>query len=383
MRVSTGFIASLSVATFMAGCHGSAGAPTAALPSAGAELTMATSTTLAERSAVRRSGDIIITDQFNNRVIQIDRNHSTDWHFGNGSSIPGPNSIVGPNDAERFGAFTLIAGTGAPGGTEPACPPPNGCIDNRVILVNAIGKIVWQYGQAGVTGFGFNQLSVPVFAIRLPNGHYMIVDQSNERVIEVTRDKHIVWQYGMNGVSGSGFDQLNNPNSALLLENGHVLIADENNNRVIEVDKNTKQIVWHYGVAPPATSPLSGAAFASRLENGNTLITDSNNGRIVEIDRNGDVEWQYFTNRRPGSITLDLPTRAVRLRNGDTLIADQFNDQVIEVNRMKQIVFTQGQIGAPGAFHGRLNAPYSANVIGDFTGLTPPRNDDEDDSGEK
>ena len=151
-----------------------------------------------EARNVSRLDDILVTDQFNNRVLQIDRNHAIDWHFGSGSSVAGPSSIVGPNDAERIGRFTLIAGTGAPGGTEPQCPPPNGCVDNRIILVNSHGKVVWQYGQAGKSGFGFDELNVPVFALRLPNRHYMIVDQSNERVIEVTRDKHIVWQYGVN-----------------------------------------------------------------------------------------------------------------------------------------------------------------------------------------
>ena len=47
----------------------------------------------------------------------------------------------------------------------------------------------------------------------------------------------------MTGVAGSGPDQLNNPNSAELLANGHILIADENNNRVIEVNRD-HQIVW-------------------------------------------------------------------------------------------------------------------------------------------
>ena len=325
-----------------------------------------------------RSDDIIVTDQFNNRVLQIDRNHTVDWHFGDGSSVAGPNSIVGPNDAQRYGKLTLISGTGAPGGTEPTCPPPNGCVDNRVILVNREGRIVWQYGQAGVTGKGFNQLNVPVFAIRLPNHNYLITDQSNERIIEVTRDHHIVWQYGMTGIMGAGFNQLNNPNSAELLENGHVLIADENNNRVIEVDR-AKHIVWQYG-SPSDTKTLSGAAFASRLENGNTLITDSNNSRILEVDRDKEVVWSYITNTRPGSISMPLPTRAVRLRTGNTLISDQFNDQVIEVNHAKDIVFTQGMIGMIGTGFNQLNAPYSAYLIGDFTGLTPPgKFDDRDD----
>ncbi|HEX3438333.1 MAG TPA: hypothetical protein VHT24_16310, partial [Pseudacidobacterium sp.] len=56
--------------------------------------------------------NIVIADQFNNRVIEIEpRTHQIVWQFGNGSDKPGPNSIVGTNDAERFGRFTLISGT--------------------------------------------------------------------------------------------------------------------------------------------------------------------------------------------------------------------------------------------------------------------------------
>lgn len=373
MEIPARLIGILSAVSLLSGCGGGGGSGSVTPQSD----SRAAPTALQEANNIRRDEDILITDQFNNRVIQIDRNHTVDWHFGNGSSVAGPNSIVGPNDAERIGRFTLIAGTGAPGGTEPTCPPPNGCVDNRVILVNSHGKIVWQYGQAGVTGAGFNQLNVPVFALRLPSHDYLIVDQSNERVIEVTPSKHIVWQYGMTGVTGAGFNQLNNPNSAELLENGHVLIGDENNNRVIEVDKATHGIVWQYG-SPSDTNTLSGAAFASRLPNGNTLITDSNNSRILEVTPSKDVVWFYITNKQPGSINQPLPTRAVRLRNGDTLIANQFDDQVLEVNHEKQIVFTDGKINTIGTGFDLLNAPYSANLIGDFTGLTPPVDNDED-----
>ncbi len=60
------------------------------------------------------------------------------------------------------------------------------------------------------------------------------------------------------------------------------------------------------------------------------------------------------------------------LRNGNILISDQFNDQVIEINMHKRIVFAQGMVQADGASFNHLNAPYSAYVVGDFTGLTKP-----------
>jgi outer membrane protein assembly factor BamB len=318
-------------------------------------------------------GNILIIDQFNNRVIEVNpRTGAVVWSFGDGSSKPGPHSIVAPNDAQRVGDLTLIAGTGAPAGTptiyEANCFK-NGCPDNRVIVVDQAGRIVWKYGEAGVTGSGPNQLNTPVQTTFLPSKNILVTDQGNERVIELNQQKQIVWQYGTTGKIGSGPNELNNPNSAELLESGDVLIADENNNRVIEVNRK-KQIVWQY--APNDTSLLNGAAFASRLCNGHTLITDSNNNRVIEITSTGKVVFTYVTNTRPGSVANPLPTRAVRMCDGRTLISDQYNSQVIEVDRSGNIVFSYGQIGVIGNGPNQLDAPYDAKEIGDFVGITPP-----------
>jgi outer membrane protein assembly factor BamB len=308
-------------------------------------------------------GNILISDQFNNRVIEINRSKQIVWHFGSGDPTlcnPGPGAIIGLNDAERIGdGLTLLAGTGIPAGASSFMP--NGCIDNRVIAVDQNGNIVWQYGQAGVTGSGFNQLSVPVFAIQLPNHNIAIVDQSNERVIVVDKNtKQVVWHYGC-----PTCNLLNNPNSVELLPNGHFLIADENNNRVIEVNRD-HQIVWQY------TDQLKFAAFASRLPNGDTLITDSGHARIVQINQSRHVVFQYFTDTQPGSNSAPLPTNAVQLSNGSIIIADQFNDRIIIIDRNKTIDFQYGMLNVIGNGADQLDGPYTAFVIGDYTGQTPP-----------
>lgn len=320
------------------------------------------------------NGHVLIADQFNNRVIEVDRHtHQVVWHFGNGSDLPGPHSVVGVNDAERFGPFTLISGTGTPPGLPGCSDTVNGCPDNRVFIVDMRGNILWQYGQAGVAGSGPNQLNTPVqalFLVSFPRHygpHVLIADQANQRVILVNLHHQIEWQYGTTGVSGNGPNQLNNPNSAEVLKNGHILIADESNDRVIEV-KPSGQIVKQF----TAGGTVSGAAFASRLPNGDTLISDSNNNRVVEVNGQDKVVWQYITNLQAGSNSAPAPTRAVRLHNGDTLISDQFNDRVIEVTKAGKIVFDQGDLNVPGDGFNDLNGPYDAKQIGDFTGLTPP-----------
>jgi hypothetical protein len=326
-------------------------------------------------------GNILIADQFNNRVIEVTPQGEIIWSFGLGPNDISPRSIIGTNDAQRVASFTLIAGTGAPPGTEKKCP--HGCPDNRVLLVDPSGRIVWQYGRFRVVGSGPNELNTPVQNTFLPNGNVLITDQGNQRIIEVNPQHQIVWQYGTTGVSGIDPNQLNSPNSAELLANGNILIADENNNRAIEVTHTqTPTIVATF----TAGGTASGVAFASRLPNGDTLITDSNNSRIVEVDSNDSgpltgflgsaVVWEYFTNTDPASNSTPLPTRAIRLANGNTIISDQFNHRVIVVDMTKAIVTTYGNLNSPGFGTANtsqgLNAPYDAKVIGDYTGLTPP-----------
>src|ERR1700720_3138260 len=268
-------------------------------------------------SEFNERGNYLIADQFNNRVIEVDRSGKIVWHFGKGPADFSPDSIIGVNDAQRVGKLTLMAGTGTPGGQPeaPDCTDPAGCPDNRVLLVNRAGHIVWQYGQFGPGGSNPGQLNTPVQTTwlprgdrhdrddedfgadrRIPRGHVLITDQANERIIEVNLvAMQPVWQYGTTGVTGIGPGLLNNPNCAELLENGHILICDENNNQALEVTHTTPSTIIHtYTIAGGML--FNGVAFASRLPNGHTLITDSGNARIVETDENGNVFWQYFTN---------------------------------------------------------------------------------------
>lgn len=343
-------------------------------------------------------GNILITDQFNNRVIEIDTAGNIVWQYplvgASPDNIgPGP-TIVGTNDAERVGGLTLMAGTGIPAGVAQASQKclESGCVDNRVLLVNHAGHIVWQYGEFGVAGCGPNQLNVPVQNTFLPNGNVLITDQSNERIIEVKPSGRsggaIVWWFGQDNSSCNGASQLNNPNAAELLANGNILISDENNGRAIEVTHTLPStIVPNATFTGAGGIAFSGVAFASRLPNGHTLITDSNNSRIVETEACADglsctIFWQFNTNTPGSNPNGAFPTRAVRLANGNTLISDQFNDRVIEVDMSLNsgasgvIVRSYGTINQPGfslrSATTQLNGPYSAYVIGDYTGLTPP-----------
>lgn len=317
-----------------------------------------------------QSGNLLISDQFNNRVIEVDKRGDIVWSWGLGPHDFSANSPLGVNDSERVGNDTLMAATGIPPKVDPYCK--KGCPDNRVLLVDPSGTIVWQYGQFGVTGSGADELNAPVQSTWTPRKTVYITDQGNQRVIEVDLKKNILWQYGTTGVAGSGFDELNSPNSAELLNNGHVLIADEGNNRVIEVDKASKNVVDTW----TAQGTMNAPAFASLLPSGQILVADGGNNRVITVDRNDDIKFQYVTNTQGGSNPEPAPSRAVKTIKGKIVISDQFNHRVIIVDMKQKLLAQYGNLNAAGygttSAREGLFAPYDAKVVGDYTGLTSP-----------
>jgi hypothetical protein len=74
-----------------------------------------------------------------------------------------------------------------------------------------------------------------------------------------------------------------------VLANGHVIVPEMNNNRVVELDE-TGQVVWQ----GTAEGPIA----AVRLPNGHTLVTTMNQHRAVELDRNGKEVWEFKSDTR-------------------------------------------------------------------------------------
>lgn len=92
----------------------------------------------------------------------------------------------------------------------------------------------------------------PVFTMLLPvnypsdpqltkAGNILVSDYSTQgKIVEVAKDGTIIWE-------STGI-KLNHPSLAIELPNGNILANDDANHRVIAIDKQTKKIVWQYGV---------------------------------------------------------------------------------------------------------------------------------------
>lgn len=171
--------------------------------------------------------NILITDQYSSRVIELSHDKNIIWTFGGWDH--GNSAINAPYYAQRLeNNNTLITDWS----------------NHIVIEVDYEGNIVWQYGTTRQSGKEHNKLMYPEKAIRLDNGNTLIADTKNNRVIEINDANKVVWEF-INYRVGTTTRNLSNPTNVIRLENGHTVIVHNSNKQIIEINSSS-EVVWQY-----------------------------------------------------------------------------------------------------------------------------------------
>ena len=178
-------------------------------------------------------------------------------------------------------------------------------------------------------------------------GTTLFGDQHNlkkPRIIEVNMMGEIVWQY----VLPQDLLQYTNPGlDAELLANNNILFVLLRKG-VYEIDRSGK-IVWSY-----ETQKISHDA--DRLPNGNTIFVfgmndQKDDAQVTEVNPKGEIVWQWYAkdyfDKPPYNSIYDegwAHTNAVtRLTNGNTLISPRNFNFVVEVDPQGSVVRTLGE----------------------------------------
>ncbi len=213
--------------------------------------------------------------------------------------------------------------------------------NHRVIEIARDGSVVWQFGETGVPGNDDSHLGGPHNADRLSSGNTIIADSLNDRIIEVAPDGSIVWQYPPPPPARSrlqpGTSECWESERRLSSDLGRVA---QSVSRPAYRNQASGSVDDPLGLDTSLCSYSAGAGLgpfldwprdADRLSNGNTLITDSRHDRIIEVTPAGQVVWEYDD--------LELPYDADRLSNGNTLISGSPSGGVVEVDFAGAIVW--------------------------------------------
>lgn len=309
--------------------------------------------TRAERPAPwrgRRSsiipGDVLIADSFNNRILLVNPQKRIVWQFpavGAAPNLP----FARPDDA----FFT---------------PGYGGIITNEedegtVAIVDfATGKVVWEYGRAGVEGSGPGDLNFPDDAFLYPRpGVVTVADIRNQRILFIDlKTKRIVKAYGRTGVQAVDPPATYGaPNGDFPGPRGGMLVTQIDGRDAILLNARGRVV---YTVAFPGIAYPSDANYTPT---GNIIVADyANPGQVLIVTPTGHVVWRYDVASGPGK--LNQPSLAVQLPNGDVMLNDDYNDRVVVIDpHTDRIVWQYGHTGVAGSAPGYLNIPDGFDIL--------------------
>ena len=297
-------------------------------------------------------GAVLIADEDNDRIVLVDPQGRVTWTFPEPGDLQPGDTFKVPDDAFYTPDGTQIIVTHEENFT--------------VSLVDvASRRIVWRYGTPGVHGHGPNQLWNPDDAIVLPDGHVLVPDIKNCRILLFTRGGRTPERvYGADRRPPAGCKHdpprvFGSPNGIFPMRNGHYLVTEIQGPWHSEFDLKTGTVVRAFQV-PGVRYPSDSNEYAP----GRFVTADySKPGQLVMFDADGTVTWRY---RPTGREALDHPSLALVLPNGMVVANDDKNHRVIVVDpHTNRVVWQYGHTGKKGREPGFLNNP-------DGVDLAPP-----------
>ena len=293
-----------------------------------------------EAENVGLTGNVLIADADNNRVLEVAPDKRIVWEFPRPGDLAPGQTFVDPDDAFYTpGGRTIITNQE----------------DNHTIAIidYATHKIVWEYGRAGRSGSAPGYLNTPDDAYQLPDGRVVVADIKNCRVLlfDPPPAHRVQRQFGKTGRCDAGTGHFMSPNGDTPLPNGHLLVTEIGRRSASELDLATGQIVHRIPL------PVAYASDTQLTRAGEYLTVDYvHPGRVVVVSRSGKLLWSYGPRSGPGA--LNHPSLAIELPNGNFLMNDDDNNRVIVLSRRtKRILWQYGVTGVAGRTPGYLKDP--------------------------
>ena len=171
--------------------------------------------------------------------------------------------------------------------------------NNRLLIVDPQGRVRWRFPRPGDLARGQNfQLPDDAF-FSPDGRYVIATEEEDSVVSVISIAKHkIVYRYGTPGVPGSSSNHVSNPDDAMMMPGGGLITSDIKNCRILLLAPPARQqyrprrIIGTTGVCghnPPHTFGSPNGAFPTT--NGSYLVTEINSDWVTQMKLNGRVAW--------------------------------------------------------------------------------------------
>jgi DNA-binding beta-propeller fold protein YncE len=290
---------------------------------------------------------VLIADRTNNRLLVVNQQGEIVWEFPRPGDLAPGQTFLVPDDA----FFT-------PDGREIVATQEDDFVIS--IIDVATRRIVYSYGTPGQPGSGPNQLHNPDDAMQLPDGYLVTADIKNCRILLIAPGAHTPAQVFGETTNSCQHDppaRWGSPNGAFPMSNGHYVVTEINGDWVDELGLNG---AVYRSTHPPGVNYPSDT---NELGPGVLVTVDySDPGTLETFDWSGNLLWRYHP--LPGDPPLNHPSLAFALPNGDFLMNDDYNHRVVVIDpRSDRIVWQYGHTGQTGTASGYLNKPDGVDLV--------------------
>jgi putative pyrroloquinoline-quinone binding quinoprotein len=288
-------------------------------------------------------GYLLIADRGNNRILVVNPQGTVVWRFPTAADVAAGRIL-------HFNDDTFVE----PGG--------RGLIANEEDYGDVVSVDIKThhlsvlFGVPGVLGGGPTHLNYPDDAYAYPDGSFTVADAYNCRILFVAHHA-IVRQYGTSGVCRhdppTSFGAVNGDTPT---PDGGVLVSEIPGQWIDAIAANGR-LRWS------VRAPIAYPSDPQPLPGDRVLLADySSPGHIIIMDRHGRVLWRYGPTAGQGE--LNHPSLAIELPNGDIAANDDYRDRVVVIDpRTDKIVWQYGHTDEPGTAPGYLQIPDGMDFV--------------------
>ncbi len=216
---------------------------------------------------------ILVSDERGNRIAILDRKKETVWSLGRTSQL----ALKRPLMAHFAPDQTLwVTDSGS----------------QRVLQFNLKKELLWEYSDPTLSQGARQQSRISFLDVHQP-GKVLLTDSGVRRVTQIDTQGNVLWQFeGKLAFHLRLHHQLIKPElfmpvSAMQVDSGVFLIADQGNGRIFKVNQKGK-LLWIY--PDKKQPPLTALNFAAPLPGGRIWIASD---KLIEVSEDGQVLWHY------------------------------------------------------------------------------------------